>query len=68
MSTAKTYTVNVVDDPENPGELLLDLGNELCAEMGFQVGDTIEWIDQGDGSWLLLNQSTKKTVTPSATQ
>jgi hypothetical protein len=68
MSTAKTYTVNVVDDPDNPGELLLDLGNELCAEMGFQVGDTIEWIDQGDGSWLLLNQSTKKTVISSATQ
>jgi len=68
MSTVKTYTVKVVDDPDNPGELLLDLGNELCAEMGFHVGDTIEWIDQGDGSWLLSNQSTKKTVTPLATQ
>lgn len=45
-------TVNIVEDPET-GELLLDLGTELCAEMGWQVGDTVEWIDQKDGSWLL---------------
>lgn len=45
-------TVNIVEDPET-GELLLDLGTELCAEMGWQVGDTVEWIDNQDGSWTL---------------
>jgi hypothetical protein len=43
----------IVEDPDNPGELLLDLGLELCAQLGWQVGDTVEWIDQKDGSWLL---------------
>jgi hypothetical protein len=43
----------VVEDPDHPGELLLDLGTELCAELGWQVGDTLEWIDNKDGSWLL---------------
>jgi len=49
-------TVQVVEDPDNPGELLLDLGLELCAQLDWQVGDTVEWIDQKDGSWLLQKQ------------
>ena len=51
-------TVNIVEDPET-GELLLDLGTELCAELGWQVGDTVQWIDNQDGSWTLqrINQS-----------
>ena len=48
--------VQVVEDPVNPGELLLDLGLELCAQLGWQVGDTVQWIDQKDGSWLLQKQ------------
>ena len=53
-------TVQVVEDPDNPGELLLDLGNELCAEIGWKVGDTVEWIDQKDGTWLLRSTIDKK--------
>lgn len=46
-------TVFVVEDPDNPGELLLDLGSELCAELEWQVGDTITWTDNKDGTWIL---------------
>lgn len=52
--TSTSWTVNVVEDPDT-GELILDLGNELCAELGWQVGDTLEWIDNKDGTWLLSN-------------
>ncbi len=55
--TLSSRTLNVVEDPDNPGELLLDLGTELCAELGWQVGDTLEWIDNKDGSWLLQSTS-----------
>ena len=48
-----TRTVQVVDDPDHPGELLLDLGNELCAELGWAVGDTVQWIDNKDGTWIV---------------
>ena len=44
--------VNVVEDPDT-SELVLDLGIELCAELGWQEGDTLEWIDNKDGSWLI---------------
>jgi DNA-binding Xre family transcriptional regulator len=47
-------TANIIDDPDRPGEFLLDLSNELCAELGWQVGDTLEWKDNQDGSWLLV--------------
>jgi hypothetical protein len=50
--------VEVVEDPDNPGEFLLDLGLKLCAEIGWKVGDTVQWIDQKDGSWLLQKAST----------
>ena len=49
----KTRTLQVVDDPDHPGELLLDLGNELCAELGWAVGDTVQWIDNKDGTWIV---------------
>jgi hypothetical protein len=61
-------TVQVVEDPEHPGELLLDLGTELCAELGWQVGDTLEWIDQKDGSWLLQKSKTSANYSTNSTQ
>lgn len=47
----KSWTRNIIEDPDNPGELLLDLGNDLCTELGWEVGDTLEWIDNKDGTW-----------------
>lgn len=47
------FVCEVVEDPDNPGELLLDLGTEVCAAMGWAVGDTVEWIDNKDGSWTI---------------
>jgi len=52
-----TRTVNVIEDPDNPEELLLDLGTELCEELGWKVGDTVQWIDNKDGTWQLLKMT-----------
>jgi hypothetical protein len=59
-------TLKVVENPDNPEELLLDLGIELCAELGWQVGDTLEWIDQKDGSWTLHKKESKTCLTGSS--
>ena len=53
-----TRTVQVIEDPNNPEELLLDLGTELCEELGWKVGDTIQWIDNKDGTWQLTKTMT----------
>ena len=55
-----TKTLNVVEDPDRPGELLLDLGAELCTELDWQEGDTLEWINE-DGSWLIRKISPSQT-------
>jgi hypothetical protein len=59
--------VQVVEDPKHPGELLLDLGLELCAQLDWQVGDTIEWKDQKDGTWLMTKSASTNTL-PNSTQ
>ena len=64
LATAMKHTVNVVEDPDNPGELLLDLGHEVCESMGWTVGDTIQWTDNLDGTWTLQKLTTPST--PSA--
>ena len=56
-----THTRKIVEDPEQPGELLLDLGNELCDELGWKPGDVIEWIDNKDGSWTLKKTPDSKS-------
>ena len=44
--------LQIVEDPQS-GDLLLDLTEELCNEMGWTVGDTLKWEDLGNGSWSL---------------
>ena len=53
--TANTnkITVQVVEDTESPGQMLLDLGLELCQQLGWQPGDSLEWINNGDGTWTI---------------
>ena len=51
--------VTVVEDPDNPGELLLDLGDELCEQMGWSEGDTLEWQQLEDGKWSLKKISSQ---------
>ena len=46
-------TVQVLEDPDDPENLLLDLGQEICDRLGWQPGDSIEWTDNQDGSWTL---------------
>ena len=38
---------------EMPGEVILPLDDEIFAETGWDIGDTIKWTDNGDGSWTM---------------
>lgn len=58
-TTLKSYTVTLEEDPET-GDLILPFTNEILAELGWQEGDTLEWVDNKDGSWSLIKKKTKK--------
>lgn len=48
----KSWTITVEEDPET-GELILPLPADFLAMQGWFEGDTLEWINNGDGSWTL---------------
>jgi hypothetical protein len=49
-------------EKDENGDLILPLGDELCAQVGWKVGDTIEWIDNGNGTWTMRKQEMKKEL------
>ena len=51
MNTS-TWTVSVGQDPET-GELFLPLPEEMLKHQGWVDGDTLDWIDNYDGTWTL---------------
>jgi hypothetical protein len=46
------WTVTVEEDPET-GDLILPLPEDMLQLQGWVEGDTLEWTDNGDGSWSL---------------
>jgi hypothetical protein len=55
---SKSWNVEVEQAPD--GEYFIQLNDEILEESGFAIGDEIEWIDQGDGSWMLKKVEPKK--------
>lgn len=47
---AKTWTVTVEHDPET-GDAILPFPPDLLAEVGWNPGDDLRWVDRGDGTW-----------------
>jgi len=44
--------VELIKDPET-GDLILPLSDEIFDGLGWKIGDTIQWIDNKDGSWTM---------------
>jgi len=50
MTNTSTWTVTVIEDEEGA---ILPFPDGLLESVGWQEGDTLEWIDNSDGSWTL---------------
>jgi len=57
LTSTTMITVQVIQDANDPEQLLLDLGTELCERLGWRVGDSLTWTDNGDGSWTLTKST-----------
>ena len=60
MTTNKTWTVTLEEDPET-GDVILPFTNEMLEEVGWKEGDVLEWIDNKNGSWSLVKKEEKKS-------
>jgi hypothetical protein len=57
----KTWTLEVKEDPEN-GDAILEFPDDLMQQAGWKEGDTLDWIDNKDGSWTLKKKEPTQFV------
>jgi len=55
------YTVKVIED-EN-GQLILPLPDEVLKHLGADIGDTIVWTDNNDGTFSLTRKEDNAKTT-----
>ena len=58
--TDKSWTLDVKENED--GDKFIELNDEILSETGFKIGDNLEWIDRGDGSWSLKKKEEKTWV------
>ena len=52
----KSWTLTTEEDPDDPESLLLTFPPDLLESAGWKAGDTLDWKDNGDGSWSLTKK------------
>lgn len=50
----KTWTLNVEENEE--GDQFIVLPDEIIQQLDLKEGDTMQWIDNKDGSWSLVKK------------
>jgi hypothetical protein len=53
---SNSWTVILEEDLET-GDLIMPIPQDLLDTQGWVEGDTLEWLDQGNGSWQLQKKS-----------
>jgi hypothetical protein len=51
------YTVTLEESDDGSGDLVLPLSDEFMVDAGWVIGDTIEWIDNKDGTWSMRKKN-----------
>jgi len=60
MTNKWTITLEEADD--GSGDLVMPLPQDLLDGAGWQEGDTLNWIDLGNGTWSLTKQVNDVTI------
>ncbi len=63
---SKSWIVTLETDES--GELILPLSDEMLEGTGIGVGDTVEWVDNKDGSWTIQKKEEMEWVLVEAIQ
>jgi hypothetical protein len=50
-----TWTLTVEEDTET-GDSIITFPPDLIEAAGWKIGDSLSWIDQGDGSYQLIKE------------
>lgn len=55
-------TVALIEAEDGSGDLILPLGEDVCKKLGWDIGDTIVWLLQEDGTITLTKQEKDSNV------
>ena len=60
----KSWTLNIEEANDGSGDAILNFPPDLLEQAGWKEGDTLNWVDQKDGSWLLkkVDTTSEKSV------
>ena len=63
-SKLKSWTLNIEEANDGSGDAILNFPPDLLEQAGWKEGDTLNWVDQKDGSWLLkkVDTTSEKSV------
>jgi hypothetical protein len=61
MDAGKTFTVTLDYDNES-GDVLLPISDEMMEAAGWNLGDDVEWVDNGNGTWTIKKIEGKEWV------
>lgn len=48
-----SWTITLEEADDSSGDLVMPLPQDLLDGVGWKEGDTLEWIDNNNGSWSL---------------
>jgi bifunctional DNA-binding transcriptional regulator/antitoxin component of YhaV-PrlF toxin-antitoxin module len=47
------YKGTVIEDSDSPGEFLIEFPKEMLDELGWKIGDDVQWTTKEDGSFVI---------------
>jgi hypothetical protein len=60
--TEQRWILDVLPDPENPEECMIQFPEDLLSAAGWAPGDDLVWTDMGDGSWQISKKDVNKNT------
>lgn len=65
LEVAPTRWTVIIEEDSSTGELILPLPSDLLTLQGWREGDTLNWIDNKDGTWSIqkANSNDSETTT-----
>lgn len=52
--------IKLIED-EKTGDLILPIPDDMLEAAGFSIGDEVNWIDRGDGTWAIVKKPKSET-------
>jgi hypothetical protein len=64
MSKPTQWTITVETADDGSGDLVLPLTDEIMESAGWKIGDTLEWIDNKNGTWSIKKKENEPSTNP----